>query len=54
MLNINKYLNKLNITFIIDNDKFIFTLKDGSKKIISKKDMEQYLFICMVDFINEK
>lgn len=50
-MNINKYLKKLNIDFQLDGDTFIFTLEDKTKKEIKKKDLEQYLFIQMIEYI---
>ena len=53
-MDINKYLKKLNIKFELVGDVFSFTLEDGTMKNIKQKDLEQYLFIKMIEYIKSE
>lgn len=53
MLNISKYLKKLNIQIQSMDEKKIVLIDNGVEKIIKLKELEQYLFICLTDFIKE-
>lgn len=50
-MNINKYLKKLNIEFELIDNVFIFTLPDKTIKKIPQIELEQFLFIQMVEYI---
>jgi len=55
MIDINKQFEKLGISFnILDDGKIEFILSDGIIKLIDQKKLEQYLFICMLDFIKDE
>ena len=53
-MNIIYYLRKANIEAkYCDKDKtFTFNVK-GEEVIMTKKEIEQYLFICLMDLIND-
>lgn len=53
-MDIIKYLNKANIKLKVIGDFFEFTLPDNSKKIVKQKELEQYLFICLLDYVNDE
>lgn len=53
MLNISKYLKKLNIQIQSMDEKKIVLIDNGIEKTIKLKELEQYLFICLTDFIKE-
>ena len=53
MLDVSKYLKKMNIEIQSANEKEIVLIEDGVEKIINMKKLEQYLFICLTDFIKE-
>lgn len=51
-MNINKYLKKLNITFELRDNVFTFTLPDNTQKIIPQKELEEYLFVQLAEYIH--
>lgn len=52
-MDIIKYLKKLNITIVKQTMHTLIFNIDGIEKEINIKDLEQYLFICLVDYIKE-
>lgn len=53
MINIKKQLAKVDIVVNIDKNDLIFTMSNGTKKTIKQKEIEQYLFICLLDFVED-
>lgn len=53
-MNINKYLDKLNISFTVDDGIFTFTMYDGKIKKLTQKEIEQYLFIKLIELIENE
>lgn len=51
VMNIIKYLKKLNIILVVDDGIFIFTFVDGTVKRVKQNELEQYLFIKMIEYI---
>jgi hypothetical protein len=52
-MDIIKYLKKANINVVKIDDKFITVETNKITKKLEIKKLEQYLFICLVDYINE-
>ena len=52
-MEIIKYLNKAGYEFSADGNQFVFT-KDGKSTYISKKELEQYLFIKLLEYVEEE
>ena len=48
-MNIKKQLAKVNIDVHTHGDQFIFIMPDKKQKNVNKKNLEQYLFICLLD-----
>lgn len=53
-MDIKKQLAKVNVEVNVVDDHFIFTMPDKKQKIVNKKKLEQYLFICLLDYIDVK
>lgn len=53
-MDVIKYLNKAGIEIKVNGEFFIFTLPDKSTKVIKQLDIEKYLFICLLDYINDE
>lgn len=53
MLDIVKYLKKMNIEIIAFEDKSITVKIEKEVKEINRKKLEQFLFICLTDYIKE-
>lgn len=50
-MDILKYLKRLNIELEIKDNVFIFTLQDKSIREIPQKELEQYLFMQLAEYI---
>lgn len=53
-MDVVKYLKKAGIDIKVKGNFFEFTLPDKSVKIVKQKELEQYLFICLLDYINDE
>lgn len=53
MLDIVKYLGKMNIKINTINKENIVFIDNDQEKTIKIKELEQYLFICLTDFIKD-
>ena len=53
-MNIISELNKHNIIITIKDDNYIFTFPTKEEKTIHKNELEEYLFLCLMNFINIK
>ena len=53
MLDVTKYLNKMNIQINKITEKSIVFIDNNEIKEIDRKELEKYLFICLTDFIKE-
>jgi len=53
-MNIIKYLNKLDITVKNINKEEITIIYNNDIKILNVKDLEQFLFIKLVEYIDPK
>lgn len=53
-MDIVKQLRKAGIEVIQDKEHFIFGLPNSKQKRIKIKDIEKYLFICLLDYIEEE
>ena len=52
MLDITKYLKKINIKIKKYTDETFIIDDNDVEKEINRKKLEQYLFICLTDYIN--
>lgn len=52
-MNIIKYLKKVGFNFSIDMNDFVFT-KNNKSVYINKKELEQYLFIKLLEYVENE
>lgn len=51
-MNIINELKKHNIIISIDKENYVFTFPTKEQKIIQKIELENYLFLCLINYIN--
>ena len=52
-MDIIKQLKKADIEVVHDDGYFVFGLPDGKQKRIKKREIEKYLFICLLEYIED-
>ncbi len=52
MIDINKQLAKVNITVQKHGNVLTF-IKEGKEILIDQKELEQYLFICLLEYVEQ-
>lgn len=50
-MDINKQLLSQNINLQVEDDVFTFTFADKSSKKIKKEEIDNYLFVCLLNYI---
>lgn len=50
-MNLIGELKKLDIDLSVDNDVFTFTFSDKTQKIVKIKDLDNYLLLCLINYI---
>lgn len=50
-MNLVKVLKDSGIDLVVDNQIFTFTLPDKTVKVIPKADLENYLSLCLINYI---
>jgi hypothetical protein len=50
-MNIVEELKKHNIALVIDNQTFTFTMPDKNVKVVQQHELENYLALCLINYI---